>query len=347
MKNILASLVLVTSSMSMAANQLMVDGRLDHKSYSPNDAVGKPGYEAFQISRLKLDYKGKLGEQNSFRVRLDGTQNTAAKQVRDNSSAFMDIAYVSHKFTDQIALTMGKLASSMGGIEGSVSSPGDMYLRTTAGDEIALVYQPTGAQADLTFGDHKVNVMMANNTNETAVLSGANLAQTRSLAGATYTGKFMENNLTAIASYHFEDFGAATGTTKYKNNYSVIGGRFVIDAFEIEADYLANKYDVDPQSTNVLGTISATILGRYNIADLGSVHLKVESTEQKTALTSTTEKKDKITGLTAAFEFKPVKDENWRMHFAMVQKDNKPETGDTKTEKFIYAGMRFNADFLK
>lgn len=346
MKKSLASLILITGSLSMAANsQLFLDSRIDHKSYSPNDAVGTTGYEVFQITRLKIDYQGKLGEQNSIRVRLDATQNLAAKGTRDNASSFMDLAYISHKFTDEVSFVMGKLVTGMGGIEGYVDSPADMYLRSVAGDEDAAVYYPVGAQADLTFGDHRVKATFANNT--TDVNNGGTLNNTRGLMGASYLGKMMDQTLWVTASYHMEDYIITSGT-KIKNSYSSLGAKYVMGDFDIEADYLGNKYDFDPQAAaNKLSTISLVGLLRYRIADLGSVHVKYENSEQKLATSATADTKNKITGITAAFEYKPIKDDNWRMHVAFTQKDTKPEAGDTKTEKIVYAGMRLYTDFLK
>lgn len=357
MKSVLACLVLVTGSLSMAATgQLFIDGRVDHKSYSPNDAVGNSGYEAFQITRLKIDYQGTVGDKNAFRVRLDtAALNTTdpVKQSRENSSKAIDIAYISHKFTDEVSLAMGKIVTGMGGYEGSVVSPGDIYLRTVAGDELAAIYYPTGVQAELTFGDHKLKVNMGNNTTDvtnTASPNGtaATLNNTRSLVGATYSGKLMDANLLLNASYHMEDYQLSGNGTKKKNSFMAAGGKYIMGDVEFEADYLSNKYDFDPQAAaNVLSTISVYGLVRYKMTDLGAVLAKYESSEQKTATSATADSKNKITGLTAAFEYKPVKDENWRMHLAFTQKDNKPETGDTKTEKIVYAGMRFYGDFLK
>jgi len=350
MKNVLASLlVLATGSAALAAGQLYVDGRADHVSYSPNDAVGKPGYEAWQLSRFKIDYQDKMSDANSFRVRLDGLQNTAAANTRDKASKFMDLAFVTHKFTDMVSVSVGKIATGIGGVEGFINTPGDIYLLSIAGAEDSAVYYPTGAQADLTFGDNKVRLNFANNTTDVTTTVGgtAYLSQTRGLMGVTYLGKFMDNNLLLTANYHMEDY-VTTANVKAKDSYAGIGGKFVMDAFEFEADYLMNKYDLDPQAAaNTLATNSAIVLVRYKIDELGSVHIKYENTDQKVATSTTDNTKNKYNGYTAAFEYKPVKDENWRMHVAFTQRDKKPETGDTQTEKFVYAGMRFYADFLK
>ncbi|MBC7466275.1 MAG: hypothetical protein H7256_09805 [Bdellovibrio sp.] len=365
MKNVLASLVLLTGSMSMAAGSLYIDGRVDHKSYSPNDAVGTPGSETFQISRLKIDYQGKLSDANSFRVRLDTLKNTTATNASGNTSAFMDLAYVAHKFTDEVSLTMGRYVSGMGGVEGFINSPADIYLRSVAGDETATIYQPVGAQVNLTFGDHKVNLNFANNTEDASKAVSSTVTgnaggftapattttyptQTRSLMGVSYTAKLMDATLIPVASYHFEDYASARGgNSRLKNTFINAGARYLIGDFEIEADYLSNKYDYDTQAAQVLSTISAVGLVRYKLNDVGSFHLKYEGTDQKLATSATSDTKNKITGLTAAFEYKPAKDENWRMHLAFAQKDNKPDSGDTRTEKIVYAGMRFYGDLLK
>jgi hypothetical protein len=320
MRKILASLVLVSASMSMAASgQLFVDGRADHVSFTPNDATGKANYEAFQLSRFKVDYQLKASDANFVRIRFDGLANTSVgPTLRDRATPLIDLAYITHKFSDMASLTMGKLVSGIGGYEASIS-PGDLYLRSTAGNEVAAIYYPVGAQAEFTFADtQKIKLNFANNTQDVTSTTGptTTLNQTRALSGLAYWGKFMDNNLIATASYHMEDFVRTTGV-KAKNTYSNIGGKFIIGDIEIEADVLDNKYDIDPQAaTNVLDTMTALALVRFNMADLGSFHVKYEDTKQKIASGVSGDTTTKYTGLTAAFEYKPVKDENWRMHLA-------------------------------
>lgn len=96
--------------LKVSAGQLFLDSRVDYKSFMPNDIVsanGSPGYEAFQITRRKLDYQGKLGELNTFRTRIDPLNNDQASSARDKTSKFIDLAYLTRKIADHVDFTMG------------------------------------------------------------------------------------------------------------------------------------------------------------------------------------------------------------------------------------------------
>ena len=326
------------------AGYLNIDARTDYVSYTANDAAAKPNYEAFQMTRLKLDYFGKLGELNSIRARLDPLLNTSATATRDKTSKFIDFAFLSRKLTDQWNFTMGKYISGMGGVEGA-NNPGDVYQRSTAGNEVAQIYWPVGAQAEGVFGDHRIRINAGNNTED--VNKGGSLNQTRGLKGLTYTSKLMDGMVMPNLSYHLEDFISTSNATK-NNSYLAAGTKIVVSSFEIEADYLENKYAIDAQVTgDILDTQSAILLVRYNIADLGSFQLKYEGTTQRKATSALADTTYKINGSTAAFEYKPTKDENWRMHIAYTQKDTSPDNADLQSEKIVYVGMRIIADILK
>lgn len=344
MKSLVIKTTLLTFACSAAfAGKINLDARTDFESYSTNDKLAKPAYSVFKISRLKIDFQGSLGELNTYRVRLDPLKSQTANAVRSGVSNYVDFAFLTHKLNDEWNLSMGKIITGMGGAE-AMNNPGDVYLRSAAGDEAAAIYWPVGMQAQGTWGDHKLNINVANITED--VTSGGNLSSTSQLAGVTYLGKFSEGTILPSISYHTEDF-KDTATVKQTRSYAAVGAKFLVSDFEIELDMLSNTRKPDPQAAGkALDTTSGVGLVRYKM-ETGSVHLKYENSAVYTASGVDTKTKSDVTGLTLAYEFKPIKDDNWRFHIAGTQKDTKPENADTQTEKKVLVGMRVLADFLK
>ena len=331
------------SSFSLAA-RIGLDARTDFESFSANQAAAKPAYSVFKISRLKLDFQGSLGADNSFRTRIDPLKvdKATAKNVRDGVSSYVDFAFITHNLNEDWSVAMGKIITGMGGVE-AMNNPADLYLRSTAGDEVASIYWPTGAQVVGKFGDHKLTINAANISDD--VTSSSNLSSTSHLFGLTYTSKLADGMIMPNLSYHSESFNDSSlnKTTKY---YLAAGAKLVVNTFDIEFDYLNNNRKYDTQSTQLLDTQSLVALVRYSL-EMGSVHTKYETSALKTAISATDSAKSTINGITLAYEFKPVKDDNWRAHIAATQKDTKADGVDTKTEKKIFVGMRLLADFLK
>lgn len=344
MKSLVLKTTLLTFACSAAfAGKINLDARTEFESYSTNDKLAKPAYSVFKINRLKIDFQGSLGELNTYRVRLDPLKSTEANAARAGVSNHVDFAFLTHKLNDEWNLSMGKIITGMGGAE-AMNNPGDIYLRSTAGDEVGKIYWPVGMQAQGVWGDHKLNINVANITED--VTSSGSLSSTSQLAGLTYFGKFAEGTILPSISYHTEDF-KDSATVKQTRNYVAVGAKFLVSDFEIEADMLSNTRKPDPQTTGkALDTTSAVALVRYKM-ETGSVHVKYESSAVNTSTGVDTKAKSDVTGLSLAYEFKPIKDDNWRFHVVGTQKDTKPENGDTQTEKKVLVGMRILADFLK
>lgn len=339
---------LLILSSSVFAGKINLDSRMDFESFSANEAAAKPAYSVFKINRLKVDFQGILGELNAYRLRIDpskvgDSESTVSK--RQGVSSHVDFAFLSHKLCDDWTVSMGKIITNMGGTEG-MNNPGDIYLRSVVGDETAKVYWPTGIQFQGKLGDHTLNINGANISEDVYDNNTSkNLSNTSSLFGFTYMGKFLEGTILPNLSYHTEDF-KNTSYVKSTKNYISVGSKFLVSDFEIELDYLNNNRKYDPQSSQIIDSVSMLGLVRYKL-ETSSVHLKYENSVVKTATNATDTTKETYAGMTLAYEFKPSKDENWRAHIAGTQRDIKPETGDTKTEKKVFVGMRLLADFLK
>jgi hypothetical protein len=328
---------------------------MDYVSLSANEDAKKANYQAFQVSRAKLDLNGKLSDMTSGRARLDLLNAPAVATTRDKTSKFLDFAFITRKIGDDYTLSMGKVITGMGGAEGSNNS-GDVYLRSLAGDEVAAVYWPVGALFGAKFGDHDLKLTIANNTQDTVNAGGtfgvAGLNQTRNMLGVTYTSKLMGGMVQPNISL-YQDKLPPTPKNGLASSYAALGIKSDLDPVMVEFDILSNTYTRDAAVTNdILSTRSIVGLVRYQIAGVGSAHLKIEDSAQKIAELTNGDYTKKRTGLTAAFEYKPVKEENWRAHFAITQNslstpDIGATAGTTASEQVVYVGMRTLMDFIK
>jgi hypothetical protein len=344
------SFIIMLCGSAAFAGKINLDARTEMESYSSNTAMGKPAYSVFKINRLKIDFQGTLGEANSYRLRIDPLKvgdSTVTTSKRANTSSFVDFGFITHKVNEEWNVSMGKIITGMGGTEGA-NNPGDIYLRSLTGDDTAAVFWPVGAQLQGTFGDHKININASNISEDVYDnATSKNLSSTSHMYGLTYMGKLSEGTILPNVSYHTEDFKNTANAKKVTKTYLAAGAKFLVSDFEIEADVLNNTKKNDVQAAaDVLDLMSAVLLARYKMEG-SSVHLKYESSALKTATGLDTSTKTDITGMTLAYEFKPVKDDNWRAHVALTQKNTKPENADTMTENKAMVGMRILADFLK
>jgi hypothetical protein len=353
MKLFLGALALCTSVFAHAGTATL-DARMDYVSLSANDDAKKANYQAFQVSRARLDLNGKLSELTSARARLDLLSAPTAATTRDRTSKFLDFAFITRKIGDDYTLSMGKVITGMGGIEAS-NNFGDLYLRSLAGDEVGLVYWPVGAIFGAKFGDHDLKLTIANNTQDTVNPGGtfgvAGLNQTRNMLGVTYTSKLMGGMIQPNVSIYQDKLAASSNSLA--SGYVAAGIKSDLDPVMIEFDILNNTYSRDTSATNdVQSTRSIVGLVRYQIAGVGSAHLKIEDSAQKISELTNGDYTKKRTGVTAAFEYKPIKEENWRAHFAITQNslstpDIGTAAGKTVSEQVVYVGMRTLMDFIK
>lgn len=342
------SILITFLAINSAFAGIILDMRFDHKSYDPNEYVsGSPKeYSQFQVSRLRIDMNGQINPETIYRARFNMLQNSATNTQRDGTSKFIDFAYLTRKLDDNFSFTLGKIITGMGGVEGS-SSPADIYLTSIANNEVSSIYYPVGVQMNGSFDGHAVKLSIANTTeDETDGTTTNNVTNTRNLVGVIYTSQILDGMFMPNISYHTEKYG---NSPEKVNTYLAVGTKIVFSDFEVEADFLKNSYKQDPESaTYNKDTQSVLALIRYKVSELGSVHVKYEDSK-KTGFTSasTSDSITKITGITGAIEYRPVADENWRLHFAYTQKTTRLDgaTNDGE-EKVFLVGTRLLADLM-
>jgi hypothetical protein len=350
MKRILGTVLVCLMATPAFAGSWSLDGRFDYESVSSNDDSTTLDNTSFQVNRLKLDGIGTLGSAVKYRTRVN-LLGLGAATDRDKTSNLVDFAWVGREIGSDWQVNIGKVALGMGGIE-AMNNPGDVHLRSVAGDEVAARYWQGGVQFEGKMGKNK---LLINYTNPTVDSNdGAEKEQSTMMMGATYIANMGDISLNA--SYHMEKYSVGAAAD-FDNKYMAVGVKWANDLWEVEADYLNNDYSdtaVAAQASGFQGLLSGVadttegtnsipVLVRYKFGAGNSVHFKMEQTTSKLATAGDT----KRNGMTVAYESKPSKDENWRWHAAYTTNTVDPENGDTAVDTTMFVGMKIHADFLK
>ncbi|HEY1080462.1 MAG TPA: porin, partial [Bdellovibrio sp.] len=205
MKRFLTTAVAMVAMTSAAhAGSLNLDMRLDYNSATYKDA-GVPDTSKFYFKTGRLDYSGKATDDISFRARIAFTKTTTPGI--DATQPAAELAYLTHKMSDNFSLTVGKFATELGGFEGTTSSA-DLYATsaffTPSGNATTLfgtkdLLYMTGAKLTSTYEGNSLQLMVLN---ETDTKAGPTTTQNSNMFGVVYKGSFMEKALNFIASHH-------------------------------------------------------------------------------------------------------------------------------------------------
>jgi hypothetical protein len=252
-KFILAAASLVAAS--AYAGSVSLDGRVDMVGKSYDKVNAKPS-NALTLSRAKLDAKGKLNDSVEFRTRVNLAPNPSTEVAGnpDAVSSRADFIYISNKLTDSVNVTLGKIGSGMGGIEGQYNG-GDIYLLSQgiSGGNVTVPLYLGGADLTVKIADGQtVDVLMLNQTENST-------EQTRTMAGALYNGLFLDKALKVAVSYHAEQYN-----DNIKANYIAAGARFSAGAVEVEGDYLMNKKSNATNTDKNDSTDVVRVKAKYN-----------------------------------------------------------------------------------
>ncbi|HEY8269309.1 MAG TPA: porin [Pseudobdellovibrionaceae bacterium] len=362
MKAILALLSGLTAFASAHANTLNYDFRGDWQSYTYNTAAGLPDSTRFYLKTGRLDFKGNLNDRFSYQLRWGfykpavDTGITNAK--RDSLNSSVEYAYVTDKMSDLFALSLGKVNTEIGGLEGATAGP-DLYLvspnyqhtavKTLSGANIGInqsgasnILYMTGAKGDFNFLDQHIYVMVLNNIADSADPAG-NFNQNRGLMGLTWKGSFFDKALTGLASYHEVSPQSATGDTGNKHNFISAGVKYDTSSWVGSLEYTTTTYK-DGASGNK-DTLTSEIAKFGYKLDQWTPRLELFSSEEEIGIGTTTGT-NKFMGYGVVVEYKPTA-ENFRYHLAYNTISAKPISGDTQTRTEIVLGARLLGDFLK
>lgn len=344
MKRFLTTAVAMVAMTSTAhAGSLNLDMRLDYNSATYKDA-GVPDTSKFYFKTGRLDYSGKATDDISFRARL--AFNKSATTNIDAAQTAVELAYLTHKMSDNFSLTAGKFATDIGGFEGTTSGA-DLYATSTfytpSGNATTvwgtkdLLYM-TGAKLSGTFEGNAIHLMVLN---ETDTKAGPTNSQNSNMFGIVYKGSFMEKALNFIASHHM----MAGATKDDKHAYSAVGVMWNSSPVMVSVDYLMGEYKTD--ATGFKDSVNSVVVkAAYTGMEGITPRLEFMNSEEK--IGGATDKTNKYVTIGAVVEYKPYTDTNFRYHVAY---NNTKATLDGVTKDAIkdevVVGARLMADFLK
>lgn len=356
------------------AGSISLDLRGDLKSFDYNDAAGNGDYYKFILNTGRVDFKGDLNTDISYRLRLrfdKDTSSASAYNSNENATNGVDYAYITHKMSDSCSLTVGKQASDIGGIEGNTPSA-DIYLLSPSysgfgsGDVFATSDKFTVGANNYAFRGIKADLYMTgakytHKFSDSQILSvgaynneGVQSPQNKSMLGAIYNGFFSDKAFRLLLSYHTAAANRLdTATSKYSDKdmstYLAAGLGYKLDVWDFTFDYLLNtiKGNDSTAAADYTFTNSTMILNiRYAMENWTPI-LRYYMSDDKLDISTTSANKGMHSGIGVAAEYKPNKDANFRYHFAANSHTYKPNTGNDLTALEVLAGVRIMADFLK
>lgn len=332
-----------------SAGTLNLDMRLDYLSTTYKDTT-TPDTAKFGFKTGRLDYQGTLNEDIHYRARIAFTKNTTV-QGTDKSQQAVEFAYLTHKTSDQLAITLGKLSPEIGGFEGSTSSA-DLYLTSEAYTRSInpptpptiitnneLLYM-TGAKATWTFlPEQKLSFVITDKLDKPD-LSGPADNQNSNLFGVIYRGGFQEKTLHFNLSYHTQD-GAKEND---RHQFYAAGVMWRAEPISLSVDYLVSEFKEDA-SGHKDSLSSAVVKFAYTGIEYWTPRADLIFSEQKNEIKS--QDKTKYTGFGLALEYAPYSNNHFRYHVAYTNTQGDPDVGPRATREDIIVGTRILADILK
>lgn len=369
-KILMTGLAALTFSTVAHAGSLHLDFRVDANGTNYNDEA-KDVFGLSDSSRIyfktgRLDYKGTLNEQISYRVRWAFTKN-ANVAAKDSTVTGVELAYLTHKMSDLFSLTIGKFNSEIGGFEAATSGA-DLYLtsenytrsaltRAPAGGatslndatNLGLLYQ-TGVKGTFSFSGQDIHIVVTDNASDDSVntwagsgsSTSATSTQNRGLYGVVWKGSFLNKSLSPVVSYF--ELSPQNKSADSKNTLASAGLKFDFEPISAYVEYHISDFkDGATDDKDTLSSIVAKIA--YTGWEEWVPRLEFFSSEDKREIGGST--KDKYLGYGAVVEYIPKKSETFRYHAAVNMVDEDREGSDNVTKTEFILGARLMADFLK
>lgn len=352
-------LALITSALlagSLAqAGSLEYDVRFDSDNAQYNTAAATADATKMTMQTGRLDYKGKLNDDISYRLRVRFNRDVASSKY-SSLGGQIDYASVTHKLMDGLTLTAGKFGSDLGGFEG-MTAGADIYFKSQAYQDLDyattslpgasggsaralnLIFQ-TGAKLAYAYGDNEAALFVTNTDTDSASTTDG---QTRPMLGLVWKGKFLDKALQTVLSYAtVTPGGLPPGADKH--NFATVGVKYDAGAWFAQVDYNLFTYTSVVASGKKDESTTATVAeGGYKF-DRHTVKAKLESSEIKY---SSAETKKTFSGAGLAYEFKPYADTNFRYHVAYTSRTTSVSGAQDAIESHYVAGIRMVGDFLK
>lgn len=343
MKKAFAALTVTAVAATAQAGSLNLDMRFDFTNKTYNKEAATTGDSNFGFQMGRLDYQGQLSEKTSFRTRLRFTSTDTGKSAHDNVGKHVDLAFVSQKLSDSTSLSIGRMTTDIGALEGRTASP-DLYLKSAAYGGLSFnntanarsysgnYLYASGVKVGHKIGDHELTALIVNPAE-----TDQNPENSRFMVGATARGTYMDKSLGYSLGFH----DVALEAKDEKSNFLSGGVFYKMGDVKFSGEYAANTYTDATKNKHVLSSVigGLTYTGIEGVTPALKV---VSNTFKPNAGDKTTS-----TGLQGVVEFVPVKEEPFRYHLAYSTISEKTGSAAAKTANEMVAGIRINADFLK
>lgn len=348
------------------AGSVSYDFRFDNYSRDYDQETntrGTPDSITLELSRARLDFKGKADEVLEYRLRFRFDKATDPINKRDKVSPFVDLAYLTHNVSEVLQVTMGKFGSDIGGFEAASSA--DRYALSanwssantpTMSATIFLYY--TGAKLEYKMGESLLGFHIANQEPVDNTVGGK-IQQNSTLTALVWKGQLTDYwktqwsyHTVAVAPYGLPAAAPTLVYDKGSLSFLSLGNRFSAEGFVFDLDYLLNNYKDSSEAANFSGAGASNNMSTVVLAlaySTGALTPKFEyssSASKLKASATANESETTIDSTGLAFEYRPAGTNGFRYHTAYATKSAKVGTSSEKTTELLL-GARFTGDFLK
>lgn len=335
MKKILASSLMITSSIYAAEVKFNLEGRVDYVNQkqtfkSQAGTESKNDDAAFKFNRVRLNMTGTVNDQLSYRIRYAPLTSETAGVVRDSSTDRLEMYYVDHK-TNYFTARFGKqLNAEVVGRE-SITSGSEFFLNTRVLSlhHADLGIYKTGLSLMFNQIEGQTFTLNAHTANKTVTDSTLNKKNTGMGFGAYYSGSFNDKMIQPHAGYtmdkqNYDGAGEKDITIKTL----AVGNRLTVAGFVLDTDYrtytkpersaAVKKEETKSIYANLAYTINEFtpfinfINDKYDTAGTNAAVTTAAVTTAATATTTGTDYKRNAFG--AGVLYKPYQDVNFRYH---------------------------------
>ena len=343
-KSLFALLILTSVSASAGSISLILRADSDSTAYNPGAQAAAPANvdsTRYFIHTGRLEYKGQLNDSVSFytRLRFENVANNTPNKT-DSLSDSVDIVQITHRITDDLSLTLGKISTEILADDGIPLA--EIYLGSRARADVANTYlYGTGAKLAKTFSDQEIKIMTLDQFETTTT------EQTRSAYGIVYKAKFFDKTLMPTLSYHKDHRQSEISGQDPTVEMIAVGLKYDPKPYAISLDYLQNTRDNMSGSgaTAIAAANKKNIIGSYlldasyQIDPQWTLRTRVDlATKTAQDNNTNTELKTNDQGISFVTEYKPFKDDYFRYHLAWTQLTEKPPTGSDQITQHIILG---------
>jgi len=351
LKNVFLSL-LYMGGVSAYAGSLALDTRFDYDTTTynkNNNETTSMDNSRIYAQTVRVDGKGNVNDQLSYRLRVNFNKDATVTK-KDNMGPNIDFAYITHKWTPELAFTMGRFWSDGYGHQGLVSAI-DRYLNPAAVTNWWSLYNNgyvTGGKLEYTFLEtHTIEAQLLNQGADQ--LEGTNYKGQAAGMGFVYKGSILDKSLNFIASHHAWQRAYVTPDLIAKDTLDTIGVKYVMAPLTVMLDYNMGKTK-NSNATHDNEIKGFVLNAGYTIDRITPrVFFSSEKETFKDTTGATANVNTDYTRYGVAVEYRPFADTDFRYHVAYTQLSSKADSAGAITlkETHVIAGFKISADFLK